>query len=180
MRGYVIRVYLRRKTVFGRGYFPFTAGNDRLTTYRKFRTMTAPTLKPEILVIGAGPGGSTAAWALAQAGHDVMLVDQAEFPRDKTCGDGLTPTAVKMLRHIDVLPQIEAAGAVRINRAGITGPFGMSRTVPFNDCMGADDAYALVLPRIKFDEIMLRHAVDVHRRGHLHAAQETEVSTDRG
>ncbi len=120
--------------------------------------MRAPILQPEILVIGAGPGGSTAAWALAQAGHDVLLVDGAEFPRDKTCGDGLTPMAVRTLRQIGVLPQVEAAGAARIDRVFISGPLGVSAIMPFADHQpGA--SYALVLPRFKLDEILRRHAV---------------------
>ena len=59
--------------------------------------MTEQKLTPEILVIGAGPGGSAAAWSLAKLGHDVLLIDADEFPRDKTCGDGLTPMAVGTL-----------------------------------------------------------------------------------
>jgi geranylgeranyl reductase family protein len=120
--------------------------------------MTASTLQPEILVIGAGPGGSTAAWALAQTGHDVLLIDGAEFPRDKTCGDGLTPMAVRTLRQIGVLPQVEAAGAARIDRVFISGPLGISATMPFADHQpGA--SYALVLPRFELDEILRQHAI---------------------
>ncbi|ROZ85797.1 geranylgeranyl reductase family protein [Gordonia sp. OPL2] len=54
----------------------------------------------EVLVVGAGPGGSAAAAHAATAGHDVVLLDAATFPRDKTCGDGLTPRAVAELDHL--------------------------------------------------------------------------------
>ncbi|HEX6947881.1 MAG TPA: geranylgeranyl reductase family protein [Acidimicrobiia bacterium] len=47
-----------------------------------------------VLVVGGGPAGSAAAFWLARAGHDVTLVEAKEYPRDKTCGDGLTPRAV--------------------------------------------------------------------------------------
>ena len=47
-----------------------------------------------MLVIGAGPAGSAAATWAARAGRDVVFADAATFPRDKTCGDGLTPRAV--------------------------------------------------------------------------------------
>ena len=94
------------------------------------------TLTPEILVIGAGPGGAAAAWGLAQAGHDVLMIDRAEFPRDKTCGDGLTPMAVGTLREMGVLAQVERAGAVRIENVRIVGPFGMEATMRFADCAG--------------------------------------------
>ena len=49
------------------------------------------------LVVGGGPGRRRAAYWLARAGHDVAIVEKKRFPRDKTCGDGLTPRAVKQL-----------------------------------------------------------------------------------
>lgn len=54
----------------------------------------------DVLVVGAGPGGSAAAAYAANRGHDVLLVDAATFPRDKTCGDGLTPRAVAELDRL--------------------------------------------------------------------------------
>ncbi|MBI5290417.1 MAG: FAD-dependent oxidoreductase [Chloroflexi bacterium] len=47
--------------------------------------------KHDIAVVGAGPGGSAAAYFLARHGFDVALIDKAAFPRDKTCGDGVSP-----------------------------------------------------------------------------------------
>ncbi len=52
---------------------------------------------PDVIVIGGGPAGASAAFTLAAGGADVVLLDRAEFPRDKTCGDGLTPAAVARL-----------------------------------------------------------------------------------
>src|SRR5690606_2093382 len=54
-------------------------------------------VRVEVLVVGAGPAGSAAATWAARAGRDVLLTDAATFPRDKTCGDGLTPRATKEL-----------------------------------------------------------------------------------
>ncbi|SHU86754.1 geranylgeranyl reductase family protein [Mycobacteroides abscessus] len=54
-------------------------------------------LKVDVLVVGAGPSGAAAASWAARSGRDVLLVDMAQFPRDKTCGDGLTPRAVAEL-----------------------------------------------------------------------------------
>jgi menaquinone-9 beta-reductase len=54
-------------------------------------------LKSDVVVIGAGPAGSSAAAWAARSGRDVLVVDSAEFPRDKACGDGLTPRAVAEL-----------------------------------------------------------------------------------
>ena len=62
-------------------------------------TATLP-LSTDVLVVGAGPAGSGAAAWSARAGLDTLLVDAAEFPRDKTCGDGLTPRAIGELERL--------------------------------------------------------------------------------
>ena len=54
----------------------------------------------DVLVVGAGPAGSAAATWAARAGLDVVLADAAVFPRDKTCGDGLTPRAIGELQRL--------------------------------------------------------------------------------
>jgi geranylgeranyl reductase family protein len=54
----------------------------------------------DVVVVGAGPSGASCAYWLAEAGHDVLLVEKKRFPREKTCGDGLTPRSVKQLQDI--------------------------------------------------------------------------------
>jgi len=56
--------------------------------------------RTDVLVVGAGPAGSSAAAWAARAGRDTVLVDAAVFPRDKTCGDGLTPRAIGELARL--------------------------------------------------------------------------------
>jgi geranylgeranyl reductase family protein len=120
--------------------------------------MTPSTLRPEILVIGAGPSGAATAWELAGRGHDVLMIDAAEFPRDKTCGDGLTPLAVRNLARIGALAAVEAAGARRIDKTRIRGPLGVQATMPFSDYQ-PDYPYALMLPRFVLDDVLRRHAI---------------------
>ncbi|HEX7165352.1 MAG TPA: geranylgeranyl reductase family protein [Acidimicrobiales bacterium] len=54
----------------------------------------------DVLVIGGGPSGAATAYWLAEAGHDVVLVEKKRYPREKTCGDGLTPRSVKQLEDM--------------------------------------------------------------------------------
>ena len=61
----------------------------------------------DVAVIGAGPAGSAAAYFLARGGLRVALLDKFDFPRDKTCGDGLTPRALGVLDTMGVLREIE-------------------------------------------------------------------------
>jgi geranylgeranyl reductase family protein len=57
-------------------------------------------------VVGAGPSGAACAYWLAEAGVDVVVVDKKRFPRDKTCGDGLTPRAVKQLEDMGLAAEL--------------------------------------------------------------------------
>jgi len=54
----------------------------------------------DVLVVGGGPAGASCAYWLATAGHDVLLLEKKRYPREKTCGDGLTPRAVRQLEDI--------------------------------------------------------------------------------
>ncbi|MDN5758167.1 MAG: FAD-dependent monooxygenase, partial [Tomitella sp.] len=81
-----------------------------------------------VLVVGAGPAGSAPAPWAARAGHDVLLLDAARFPRDKTCGDGLTPRAMAELDRLDL------GGWARshaVNRGLRLMGFGQDLTLPW-------------------------------------------------
>ena len=69
-----------------------------------------PTERADVVVVGAGPGGAAAAAHLAAGGHDVLLLEKDRFPRDKVCGDGLTPRVIMELLHLGLLD--EAHGRV--------------------------------------------------------------------
>ena len=109
----------------------------------------------DVVVVGAGPGGSAAAHALAQAGLDVLLLEKTSFPREKVCGDGLTPRAVKTLvdMGIDTSP---ANGFIRNRGLRIYGG-GHRLELPWPELASFPD-HGLVRPRLDFDELLVRHA----------------------
>ena len=68
--------------------------------------MSPTTGRHEVLVVGGGPAGAATAYWLASAGHDVLVVEKKTFPREKTCGDGLTPRAVRQLHDMGLAERL--------------------------------------------------------------------------
>lgn len=64
----------------------------------------------DVLVVGGGPSGAACAYWLASAGHDVVMVERKQYPREKTCGDGLTPRSVRQLEDIGLGEELAGAG----------------------------------------------------------------------
>jgi len=60
----------------------------------------------EVLVVGGGPAGAACAYWLAEAGHDVTLLERKHYPREKTCGDGLTPRSVRQLEDMGLADEL--------------------------------------------------------------------------
>jgi geranylgeranyl reductase family protein len=116
--------------------------------------VTNPAGAVDVLIVGAGPGGSTTAYHLARAGLDVMLVERSSFPREKVCGDGLTPRAVNALVRMGVDvhdPGFERHGGLRIHSRKVTLelPWPTLREYP---------GYGLMRSRAEFDEMLARRA----------------------
>ncbi|WP_438947802.1 geranylgeranyl reductase family protein [Streptomyces triticisoli] len=111
--------------------------------------------RADVIVVGAGPAGSTTAYHLARAGLDVLLLEKTEFPREKVCGDGLTPRAVKQLvgMGIDIS---EEAGWLRNKGLRIIGG-GVRLQLDWPDLASFPD-YGLVRKRDDFDEQLARQA----------------------
>lgn len=109
-------------------------------------TTSAPPTTTDVLVVGAGPAGSAAAAWAARAGLDVVLADAAQFPRDKPCGDGLTPRAIAELERLDLGDWVRAHGTNRGLRA--TG-FGAVLELPWPG--GSLPSYGGAVPRLELD-----------------------------
>lgn len=109
----------------------------------------------DVIVIGAGPGGSAAAYYLAQEGFDVIALEKARFPREKVCGDGLTPRAVRELQMIGLdTPRDE--GWIPSKGLRMVGG-GHRLEFPWHDLEAFPD-YGLSLPRAAFDHKLAEHA----------------------
>ena len=108
----------------------------------------------DVIVVGAGPAGSSAAFHLAQAGVDVLLLEKAAFPRDKICGDGLTPRAVRQLVAMGI--DLDAPGWARNRGLRIVGA-GHRLELPWPE-LASFPPYGMVRTRMDFDEILARHA----------------------
>jgi geranylgeranyl reductase family protein len=72
--------------------------------------MTDASRHCDVLVVGGGPSGSACAYWLASAGHDVVLVEKKRYPREKTCGDGLTPRSVRQIEDMGLGEELAGAG----------------------------------------------------------------------
>jgi geranylgeranyl reductase family protein len=112
------------------------------------------TAEADVIVVGAGPSGATAAFFLAQAGLDVLLLEKTRFPREKVCGDGLTPRAVKELVGMGV--DIDAPGWVRNKGLRVVGG-GLRLELDWPDLHSYPD-FGLVRTRMDFDQILAEHA----------------------
>lgn len=108
----------------------------------------------DVLVVGAGPAGAAAAIHAADAGLEVLLVDAATFPRDKTCGDGLTPRAIHSLARLGLADEVTRD--YRNKGLKLRG-FGGSVTAPWPE--GHYGTVGSAMPRTEFDHLVVRAAV---------------------
>lgn len=129
----------------------------------------------DVAIVGGGPSGSAAAHYLANRGHSVLVLEKKTFPREKTCGDGLTPRAIKMLEEMglgDRFGRFERVRGLRVHASGKTMELPFPQLDEFCD-------YGLVLPRKDLDQMVLDHA-EAEGAKVLYATQAIEPIFDNG
>lgn len=110
----------------------------------------------DVIVVGAGPAGSSAAYHLAGYGVDVLLVDRSVFPRDKRCGDAVMPPALEELALMDLVEEVHkrffATGRIGVWLLGMPGQYQLvGGEPPFQE--------GLVAPRVDFDALLCEQAL---------------------
>jgi geranylgeranyl reductase family protein len=123
----------------------------------------------DAVIVGAGPAGSACAITAARLGLDVVVCDKATFPRDKTCGDGLTTAALRLLESLGVSrAALDGEWAV-VDETVVVSPSGRRISLP----LPATGVHAVVVPRMTLDHVL----VDVART-HGIAIREGAPVTD--
>lgn len=141
----------------------------------------------DVIVVGAGPGGSSAAAFAARNGLSTLLLDRADFPRDKVCGDGLTPQAIYWLDLLGCVDHVldHTKSCIKscdlyINRdLVLTGGFPPNTKYP---------DFCILLDRRRFDHILVNHAIasgarfepNCPVRGIAHRSDSIVVTVDSG
>ena len=108
----------------------------------------------DLIVVGGGPAGAAAAWRAAKDGAKVLIMDRASFPRDKPCGDGVTPRSVKWLCEMGLDEQISRFH--RVDRIRTIATAGVVER-PWPERPGLPN-YGYVIPRTELDHAILQRA----------------------
>ncbi|MDX1740257.1 MAG: geranylgeranyl reductase family protein [Rhodothermales bacterium] len=109
----------------------------------------------DVIIVGAGPAGSSAAALLAREGQRVLLVDKQHFPRDKVCGDAIGGKSLAILDRLGVTQQLAQGEAVKTWGITFGAPSGDEVSIPFSP---RGDAPGFVCRREVFDDLVFRAA----------------------
>jgi geranylgeranyl reductase family protein len=133
----------------------------------------------QVIVVGGGPAGSSAAYFMARAGLDVLVLDRARFPRDKPCSEYMSPQASRILEEMDALSAVEGSGAAQLAGMRVHAPNGATIHGEFlanHGYRGYRDR-GLAVRRTILDAILLDRARDAGARV-LEGVRVTDVLRD--
>jgi menaquinone-9 beta-reductase len=122
----------------------------------------------DAVIVGAGPAGAACAITAADLGLDVVVCDKATFPRDKTCGDGLTTAALRLLETLGVGRDALQGEWAQVDETVVVSPSGRRIALP----LPATGVHAVVVPRLTLDQAL----VDVARRRGVDIREGTPVT----
>lgn len=117
----------------------------------------------QVVVVGAGPAGASAAFFLAQANVNVLLVDQATFPRDKPCGDAISCRSLEVLARMGLTEWVAGNDFAEPQELLFTSPDGTAVRDRPDPCDGLS-SYGYIIPRLTLDAALVERAVAMGAR----------------
>jgi flavin-dependent dehydrogenase len=113
----------------------------------------------DIAIVGAGPAGSSLAIRLARSGREVLLIDKASFPRDKLCGEFVSPESLEHFEELGVTEGIFGLAPPRLSETVFHSSKGRSLTIP-NEWLSNSKAASIGISRSALDNILLIEAIN--------------------
>ncbi|KPJ55614.1 hypothetical protein AMJ49_06750 [Parcubacteria bacterium DG_74_2] len=111
----------------------------------------------DIIIVGAGPAGTSTATFLAKKGYNILLLEKEKFPRDKVCGDAIGPTSLRRLKEIGIC-NIEKENFKSCSSVCFFSPSNTKVKAKLPLVEGLDD-FGLIIQRKKIDYILADHAI---------------------
>lgn len=132
------------------------------------------TTEYDIVIVGAGTAGASCAIALASQGYRMLLLDQAVFPRDKPCGEGIMPQGVGILAELGILLEILARGGTKIHGMRYRNRQGVVAQADFPPGPGGP-SFGVVMRRYDLDHLLVQRAKSFPNVTVLEGFRVTEV-----
>ncbi len=127
----------------------------------------------DVVIAGAGPGGSTCAMYCARKGYKVLLLDKAKFPRDKTCGDAISGKSVRVLHDLGLSEHVKKVKHTPIHGVTFSSPEGVVVSIPFRTAPGQEKGTGYCIRREEYDNFLFEHA---SKEKNVTVKQETAVT----